>query len=167
MRHVWQAPRGRGGRLTLQAAPSRGPPMANGGGMRAMSGVQAASSQGIATLAHDDRGTTTSLGARPVTRTPTAAPEPETRAATGATPRPRYEGRVLPDPTEPAWDQGLAFDVETLVGRRRVLQAGIGLGTLGVGLAACGTAGSTPGATRPPRRRASAATDAASAAACA
>ncbi len=92
-----------------------------------------------------------------MTRTPTAAPEPETRA----TPPPTYEGRVLPDPTEPAWDQGLAFDVETLVGRRRVLQ-GIGLGMLGVGLAACGTAGSTPGASasatatrrRAPTRRA-------------
>ena len=95
-----------------------------------------------------------------MTRTPTAAPEPETRA----TPPPTYEGRVLPDPTEPAWDQGLAFDVETLVGRRRVLQ-GIGLGMLGVGLAACGTAGSTPGATTAVTAT-SAATDAATAAAC-
>ncbi len=51
-----------------------------------------------------------------------------------------FEGRVLPDQSEPAWDQGLAFDVETLIGRRRVLQ-GIGLGLLGVGLAACGASG--------------------------
>jgi hypothetical protein len=28
-------------------------------------------------------------------------------------PVPTFEGRPLPDPTEPAWDQGLAFDVET------------------------------------------------------
>ena len=39
---------------------------------------------------------------------------------------PMFEGRPLPDPTEPAWDQGLAFDVETLIDRRRVLK-GIGL----------------------------------------
>ena len=69
----------------------------------------------------------------------TLAPAPHTtppeRLAT-------FEGRVLPDQTEPAWDQGLAFDVETLIGRRRILQ-GIGLGLLGVGLAACGTSGAS------------------------
>ena len=53
-----------------------------------------------------------------------------------------FEGRILPDQTEPAWDQGLAFDVETLIGRRRILQ-GIGLGLLGAGLAACGTSGAS------------------------
>jgi len=96
-----------------------------------------------------------------VTRTATTAPEPATAIHDLA---PSYEGRVLPDPTEPAWDQGLAFDVETLFGRRRVLQ-GIGLGMLGVGLAACGAAGSTPGASATATATA-AATDPASAAAC-
>ncbi|MBF8290490.1 MAG: 3,4-dioxygenase subunit beta [Chloroflexi bacterium] len=55
-----------------------------------------------------------------------------------------FEGRPLPDPTEPAWDQGLAFDVETLLDRRRVLKL---LGTAGAGvgliaLAACAPAAS-------------------------
>jgi protocatechuate 3,4-dioxygenase beta subunit len=49
---------------------------------------------------------------------------------------PTFEGRPLPDPTEPAWDQGLAFDVETLIDRRRVLK-GIGLAGLSLGIAAC------------------------------
>ena len=88
-----------------------------------------------------------------MTRISTATPEP---VAT-------FEGRVLPDQSEPAWDQGLAFDVETLVGRRRVLQ-GIGLGMLGAGLAACGATSASPSAaaTGTPT-----ATDAATAAACA
>jgi protocatechuate 3,4-dioxygenase beta subunit len=72
-------------------------------------------------------------------------PTPETRAIT-PTAIPTFEGRVLPDPDEPAWDQGLAFDVATLVGRRRVLQ-GIGLGLLGAGLAACGASGASAAAT--------------------
>jgi protocatechuate 3,4-dioxygenase beta subunit len=49
---------------------------------------------------------------------------------------PMFEGRPLPDPTEPAWDQGLAFDVQTLIDRRRVLK-GIGLASISLGLAAC------------------------------
>src|SRR3954454_19130698 len=95
-------------------------------------------SQGIATRGHDDRGTTAITGSPTVTRTATAeTPKREPRAANPATePLATFEGRVLPDQTEPAWDQGLEFDVETLVGRRSVLR-GIGLGMLGVGLAAC------------------------------
>ena len=49
---------------------------------------------------------------------------------------PSFEGRPLPDPTEPAWDQGLAFDVQTLIDRRRVLK-GIGLAGISLGIAAC------------------------------
>ena len=49
---------------------------------------------------------------------------------------PTFEGRPLPDPTEPAWDQGLAFDVQTLIDRRRVLK-GIGLAGISLGIAAC------------------------------
>jgi len=61
---------------------------------------------------------------------------------------PTFEGRPLPDPTEPAWDQGLAFDVQTLIDRRRVLM-GMGLAGLSLGLVACGTgsSGATASAT--------------------
>ena len=43
---------------------------------------------------------------------------------------PTFGGRPLPDPTEPAWDQGLAFDVETLVDRRQALKL---FGRVGLG----------------------------------
>ena len=71
---------------------------------------------------------------------------------------PSFEGRPLPDPTEPAWDQGLAFDVETLLDRRQALKlfGRVGLGAGLVTLAACAPgasalitgspAASTPGA---------------------
>ncbi len=68
-----------------------------------------------------------------------------------------FEGRVLPNPDEPAYDQGLQFDVETLIDRRRVLKLiGYSAATVGLfGVAACMPgatssptgAGSTPGAT--------------------
>ena len=59
---------------------------------------------------------------------------------------PTFEGRPLPDPSEPAWDQGLAFDVQTLIDRRRVLK-GIGLAGISLGIAACAPgAGSSPSA---------------------
>jgi protocatechuate 3,4-dioxygenase beta subunit len=44
----------------------------------------------------------------------------------------RFEGRVLPHQDEPAYDQGLHFDVET-ISRRRVLQA-LGFGAIGAGM---------------------------------
>jgi protocatechuate 3,4-dioxygenase beta subunit len=50
---------------------------------------------------------------------------------------PTYEGRALPRPGEELVDQGLRFDVDTLLSRRRVL-AFLGIGTATVGLAACG-----------------------------
>ena len=96
-----------------------------------------------------------------MTRISHAAPDPVARATT-PDPAPTFEGRVLPDPTEPAWDQGLAFDVETLIARRRVLQ-GLGLGILGAGLAACGASGATAS---PSSAATAAATSAASLAAC-
>lgn len=50
---------------------------------------------------------------------------------------PSYEGRPLPRPDEELVDQGLGFDVATLLGRRQALAVlGLGAGTLG--LAACG-----------------------------
>ncbi|RBY74790.1 3,4-dioxygenase subunit beta [Blastococcus sp. TF02-09] len=53
-----------------------------------------------------------------------------------------YEGRPLPRPEEEVVDQGLRFDVETLLSRRRLL-AVLGIGTATVGLAACGGGSST------------------------
>jgi protocatechuate 3,4-dioxygenase beta subunit len=49
-----------------------------------------------------------------------------------------YEGRALPKPDEEIVDQGLGFDLGTLVGRRHILQA-LGLGAVTLGLAACGS----------------------------
>jgi protocatechuate 3,4-dioxygenase beta subunit len=60
-----------------------------------------------------------------------------------------FEGRLLPDQSEPAYDQGLAFDIETLLHRRRLLKI-MGLGAVGAGLAACGVNSSaTPLASSP------------------
>ena len=55
---------------------------------------------------------------------------------------PTYQGRPLPRPDEELVDQGLAFDVATLMSRRRVLGV-LGLGAAGLGLAACGASAST------------------------
>ncbi|MEJ3749140.1 intradiol ring-cleavage dioxygenase [Actinomycetes bacterium KLBMP 9797] len=49
-----------------------------------------------------------------------------------------YEGRALPRPDEELVDQGLGFDLGTVMGRRRMLRA-FGLGVAGLGLAACGS----------------------------
>ncbi|MGI4894753.1 MAG: intradiol ring-cleavage dioxygenase [Janthinobacterium lividum] len=60
-----------------------------------------------------------------------------------------YEGRTLPRQDEDVDDQGLAFDIATLMNRRRVLGV-LGLGAAGFGLAACGaddTASSTAAST--------------------
>jgi protocatechuate 3,4-dioxygenase beta subunit len=56
-----------------------------------------------------------------------------------------YEGRPLPRPDEEVVDQGLRFDLDTLLSRRRVLGF-LGIGAATVGLAACG-AGSSSSAT--------------------
>jgi len=47
-----------------------------------------------------------------------------------------WRGRLLPRPTEDLEDQGLGFDLQTVLNRRSVLR-GVGLGALGMGLAAC------------------------------
>ncbi|MEU6697453.1 intradiol ring-cleavage dioxygenase [Pseudonocardia sp. NPDC046786] len=51
-------------------------------------------------------------------------------------PRNRYQGRPLPRPDDELVDQGLGFDLGTLLSRRRMLTA-LGLGAVTVGLAAC------------------------------
>ncbi|WP_433502422.1 3,4-dioxygenase subunit beta [Pseudonocardia halophobica] len=57
---------------------------------------------------------------------------------------PRYEGRPLPRPDEEVQDQGLGFDLGTLMGRRRMLRA-VGLGAVALGAAACGAGPTTTG----------------------
>ena len=52
---------------------------------------------------------------------------------------PSFEGRPLPNPTEPAYDQGLQFDIETLLDRRKVLKL-FGYGAISLSLAACAPA---------------------------
>ncbi|GAA0513596.1 3,4-dioxygenase subunit beta [Paractinoplanes deccanensis] len=49
----------------------------------------------------------------------------------------RYEGRRLPRPDEEVVDQGLGFDLGTLMSRRMMLR-GLGVGAAVLGLAACG-----------------------------
>ena len=66
-------------------------------------------------------------------------------AAEPMTPVPLYEGRPLANPDEDIFDQGLAFDLETLIDRRRMLKL-MGLGGLSAGLVAivgCAPAGSS------------------------
>jgi len=53
---------------------------------------------------------------------------------------PMYEGRPLAKPDEDVFDQGLQFDMQTMLGRRKMLAA-FGLGVVGLGLAACGNSG--------------------------
>ncbi|MEV6489107.1 intradiol ring-cleavage dioxygenase [Actinoplanes sp. NPDC051633] len=49
---------------------------------------------------------------------------------------PTYQGRPLARPGEDIEDQGLGFDLGTLIGRRQLLRA-FGIGAAGLGLAAC------------------------------
>ena len=58
---------------------------------------------------------------------------------------PTYQGRPLARPGDDLEDQGLGFDLGTLVGRRQLLRA-FGLGAAGLGLAACTDGSATPGA---------------------
>jgi protocatechuate 3,4-dioxygenase beta subunit len=57
-----------------------------------------------------------------------------------------YEGRPLARPEEEIVDQGLGFDLGTLLGRRQVLRA-FGLGVTTLGLAACGSQSDTGSST--------------------
>jgi protocatechuate 3,4-dioxygenase beta subunit len=59
-----------------------------------------------------------------------------------------YQGRPLPRPDEEIVDQGLGFDLRTLLDRRQVLRA-LGLGAATVGLAACTRNAVTDPATSP------------------
>ncbi|RRO15172.1 3,4-dioxygenase subunit beta [Saccharopolyspora rhizosphaerae] len=62
--------------------------------------------------------------------------------------RSTYQGRPLARPDDDVVDQGLGFDLGTLRGRRRVLQA-LGLGAAAAGLAACGPPAGAGGTTSP------------------
>ena len=59
-----------------------------------------------------------------------------------------YEGRPLARPQEELTDQGLGFDVATMVSRRHLLRA-FGLGAAALGLAACSSAATTSPTTSP------------------
>ncbi|WP_439377909.1 intradiol ring-cleavage dioxygenase [Amycolatopsis lexingtonensis] len=59
---------------------------------------------------------------------------------------PTYEGRPLPRPRDEVVDQGLGFDIATLLSRRRALRF-LGLGAAGAMLTACGTSATTTAAT--------------------
>ncbi|MUN62647.1 3,4-dioxygenase subunit beta [Kocuria sediminis] len=61
----------------------------------------------------------------------------------------RYEGRRLPRPEEEVVDQGLDFDLGTLVSRRRVLGF-LGVDAATAGLAACGATGGPSAGTSSP-----------------
>lgn len=61
-------------------------------------------------------------------------------------PGPVYQGRRLPRPDEELVDQGLGFDIGTLVGRRQLLRV-FGLGAGALGLAACGATATTGNST--------------------
>jgi protocatechuate 3,4-dioxygenase beta subunit len=61
---------------------------------------------------------------------------------------PTFEGRALPDPDEPAYDQGLQFDLGTLFSRRRVLGV-FGGAAAAAFLTACGGGDDTPSANAP------------------
>ena len=57
-----------------------------------------------------------------------------------------YEGRPLAKPDEELVDQGLGFDIGTLLSRRRILRI-LGVGAATAGLAACGTDSSSTSTT--------------------
>ncbi|XVX20764.1 intradiol ring-cleavage dioxygenase [Actinomycetota bacterium] len=86
---------------------------------------------------------------RPARRRAPQASQASRASRPEAAQAPTYEGRALPRPDEDLYDQGLGFDVTTLLGRRQVLAA-MGLGVGATALAACGspdsgTAASTSG----------------------
>lgn len=57
-----------------------------------------------------------------------------------------YEGRPLPRQDEEVVDQGLGFDLTTMTSRRKMLSL-LGIGTVGLGLAACSTDGASGSST--------------------
>ncbi len=61
--------------------------------------------------------------------------------------RPTYEGRPLPRPDEELVDQGLGFDLGTLLSRRQALR-GFGIGAAALGLGACAGDGSSSSSSR-------------------
>ena len=63
---------------------------------------------------------------------------------TTRSPKPTYEGRPFDRPDEELTDQGLRFDVVTLLSRRNLLR-GLGLGATAVTLAACAANASSSG----------------------
>ena len=71
-----------------------------------------------------------------------------THPSTTPTPAATYQGRSLPRPEEDVVDQGLAFDVTTLLTRRNLFRVG-GLGVSALALAACTSPSTNPTAATP------------------
>ena len=74
---------------------------------------------------------------RRAAQTAQTAESPSAPAETPEHPTPTYQGRPLDRPEEDLEDQGLAFDLGTLIDRRRALGI-LGLGAGSLALAACG-----------------------------
>lgn len=91
-------------------------------------------------------------------------PQPAPIAAPPTIPTPTYQGRPLANPAEDIYDQGLAFDVETLLDRRRVLKL-LGFTGLGAGLVVLAGCAPSGGASSSAALSSTSATGAASAAA--
>lgn len=77
---------------------------------------------------------------------PSASEHDETTAPDPKAPVPTFQGRPLDRPQEDLEDQGLAFDLGTLVGRRKVLGI-LGLGAGSLALAACAPAATSSSTT--------------------
>jgi protocatechuate 3,4-dioxygenase beta subunit len=75
----------------------------------------------------------------------------------GDEPAGTYEGRALAHPNEDIFDQGLAFDLQTLVDRRRMLRL-MGFAGVGAGLLLAGCRPSSPGSSTASSATASATT---------
>ena len=70
------------------------------------------------------------------------------RTRTTRSPAPTYQGRRFDRPDEELTDQGLGFDIATLLDRRQALRF-LGLGAATAGLAACGVGASGSGTSSP------------------
>ncbi len=79
-------------------------------------------------------------------------PQPEPTTPPSTLRAPSFEGRPLANPAEDIYDQGLAFDVETLLDRRRMLKL-MGLTGLSAGLVCWPAAPRRRARRRPVRRR--------------
>ncbi|HYO33777.1 MAG TPA: hypothetical protein VES21_13090 [Nocardioidaceae bacterium] len=130
------------------------PPDARAGGLGRQGSTDATSANSCRTDAGAGRG-----GARLIDTTParpvgdasaelavTSPPSPGAHGSQRPPSSPTYEGRPLPRPEEEVVDQGLGFDLETLVSLRGLLGL-FGISAASIGPAACRAGSSSPSAT--------------------